>query len=338
MHHNWGLLENEWINCVSSGLVGREGCGGSGSGWQCSSLPDGFVSSSTIPSVNCCNRSGTLCCRLFDSFVCMQSPPDAQLASEETWSTTWTLGTTCSTKLSDWHVRLSHTLINTVDWPLLSSSPPPLLESPPPHTTPVTGDHLFVISGTCLVLSCFDVSDCHSPFSVMCIAFCADACLAQGHPVSLHSWDVICVFCDEKGVHWGYPCNHHLPDPFVRVIQEKRKNQCSFCEFLSCVSCIPSRTVYTERTYSHPQSGSGACGFMKRRGSCRAQDPAWVGIVGECQQWPWGRSWWLSSWKQRKTGRVHGWSISRRVDTTIYSRRWNHNEDSTSLLWINVLV
>ena len=51
----------------------------------------------------------------------------------------------------------------------------------------VTGDHLFVISATCPLLSCSDVSDCHSPFSVMCIALCSDHCLAQGQPVGLHS-------------------------------------------------------------------------------------------------------------------------------------------------------
>ena len=34
-----------------------------------------------------------------------------------------------------------------------------------------TGDHLFVISAICLVMSLFDVSVCHKPLSVMCIAF-----------------------------------------------------------------------------------------------------------------------------------------------------------------------
>ena len=51
----------------------------------------------------------------------------------------------------------------------------------------VTGDHLFVISATSLLFSCSDVSDCHRPFSTMCIALCCDNCLAQGQPVSLHS-------------------------------------------------------------------------------------------------------------------------------------------------------
>ena len=51
----------------------------------------------------------------------------------------------------------------------------------------VTGDQLFVISVTCPLLSCFDVSDCYSPFSVMRAAFCSDNCLARGQAVSLHS-------------------------------------------------------------------------------------------------------------------------------------------------------
>ena len=50
----------------------------------------------------------------------------------------------------------------------------------------VTGDHLFVISATCRLLSCSDASDCHRPFSTMCIAHCSDNFLAQGQRVSLH--------------------------------------------------------------------------------------------------------------------------------------------------------
>ena len=38
----------------------------------------------------------------------------------------------------------------------------------------VTGDHLFVISATCSVLSCFAVSDCEKHFSFMCIKICSD--------------------------------------------------------------------------------------------------------------------------------------------------------------------
>ena len=49
----------------------------------------------------------------------------------------------------------------------------------------VTGDHLFVISATCSVLSCFAVSDCHSPFSVICIAFCSDACWLKANQFAL---------------------------------------------------------------------------------------------------------------------------------------------------------
>ena len=50
-------------------------------------------------------------------------------------------------------------------------------------------------------LSCFavrNVRDCHNPFSVICKAFCADTCLAQGQPVSLHSRGVVGVLSEEK--------------------------------------------------------------------------------------------------------------------------------------------
>ena len=48
------------------------------------------------------------------------------------------------------------------------------------------------------------------------------------------------------------------------TIQEKRKIVTVFVgSCLVSVHSIPSRTVYTERTYSHPQSGSGACGLLK---------------------------------------------------------------------------
>ena len=57
----------------------------------------------------------------------------------------------------------------------------------PPAPGEVTDDHLFVIPVTYPVLSCSDVSDCHSPLHVMCTAFCSDNCLARGQPVSLHS-------------------------------------------------------------------------------------------------------------------------------------------------------
>ena len=51
-------------------------------------------------------------------------------------------------------------------------------------------------------LSCFavrEVRDCHSPFPVICTAFCDGVFLDQGQPVSFHSWDVIGVLSDEKG-------------------------------------------------------------------------------------------------------------------------------------------
>ena len=64
----------------------------------------------------------------------------------------------------------------------------------------VTGDHLLVISATCPLLSCSDVSDCHRPFSIMCGALCSDNFLAQSQLVSCTSCDLVCVSSDEKGI------------------------------------------------------------------------------------------------------------------------------------------
>ena len=65
----------------------------------------------------------------------------------------------------------------------------------------VTGDHPFVISATCSVLSCFAVSDCHSPFSVIFPAFCSDACwLKANQSVCTHEMSFVC-FVTEKGCH-----------------------------------------------------------------------------------------------------------------------------------------
>ena len=65
----------------------------------------------------------------------------------------------------------------------------------------VTGDHLFVMSVTCSVLSCFAVSDCRSPSSVICVAFCADACwLKANQSVFTHEMSFVC-FVMEKGFH-----------------------------------------------------------------------------------------------------------------------------------------
>ena len=51
---------------------------------------------------------------------------------------------------------------------------------------------------------------CERPFSVVCIAFCFDNCLAQRPPVSSTSCDLVCVHSDEKGSRWDYPCSHHI--------------------------------------------------------------------------------------------------------------------------------
>ena len=72
----------------------------------------------------------------------------------------------------------------------------------------------------------------------MCIAFCADACwLKANQSVCTHEMSLVC-FVTKKGVHSDYPCNHRLPDPFVRDDPEKRKNHYSFVD-----SCLVS-TVF----------------------------------------------------------------------------------------------
>ena len=53
-------------------------------------------------------------------------------------------------------------------------------------------------------LSCFavrDVRDCHSPFPVICVAFCADACwLKANQSVYTHEMSFVCVVT-KKGAH-----------------------------------------------------------------------------------------------------------------------------------------
>ena len=66
------------------------------------------------------------------------------------------------------------------------------------------------------------------------------------------------------------------------TIQDKRKNQYSFVG--SCLVSTVFRHVRStqKEQYQQPQSGGGALGFVtkkKRRGSCRAQGPAEVGIA-----------------------------------------------------------
>ena len=39
--------------------------------------------------------------------------------------------------------------------------------------------------------------------------------------------------------------------------------------------------------------------------------------------------------KQRKAGRIYGWTIPRRVDRSKYSMKWDHNEDS---YWLDLTV
>ena len=51
------------------------------------------------------------------------------------------------------------------------------------------------------------------------------------------------VHSDEKGAHWDYPCNYHLPDFFVSDDPEKRKNHYSFvgsCPVSAVFRHVPS--------------------------------------------------------------------------------------------------
>ena len=70
------------------------------------------------------------------------------------------------------------------------------------------------------------------------------------------SCHLVCLLSDEKGSRWDYPCSHHIFLTSVSETIQDRRNSLQFCGFLSCVNCISSRTVYTERTYQQPQSGS----------------------------------------------------------------------------------
>ena len=58
----------------------------------------------------------------------------------------------------------------------------------------VTGDHLFVISTTCPLFPCLDVSDCHGPLSTMCIALCSDNfSLKANQSEALHVTLFVCL-------------------------------------------------------------------------------------------------------------------------------------------------
>ena len=85
------------------------------------------------------------------------------------------------------------------------------------------------------LVSCFAVSDCHSPFSIICKALCSDSCwLKANQSVSTHEMSVVC-FVTEKRSHWDYPWNHHLPDLLSETIQEKRKNHHNLWYLVWCL-------------------------------------------------------------------------------------------------------
>ena len=72
-------------------------------------------------------------------------------------------------------------------------------------------------------------------------------------------------FGTKKRSHWDCPCCHHLLDPDVRDDPREDQESLHVCGFLSGVYCIPSRTVYTGRTYQHPLSGSRAWDLIAKK-------------------------------------------------------------------------
>ena len=64
----------------------------------------------------------------------------------------------------------------------------------------VSGDHIFVMSATCSVLSCFAVSDCHSLLTAIRVACCSDAFwLKAKKSVCTHEMSLVCCVT-KKGV------------------------------------------------------------------------------------------------------------------------------------------
>ena len=120
----------------------------------------------------------------------------------------------------------------------------------------VTGDHLFVISATCLVLSCFDVSNCHKPLSVMCLALCSDACwLKANQSVCTHEMS-LCVLCDGTGISLRGSDFGTIGDPLhpaARCINDTWKRQLVTRSGLPRLRCCVCHLHY-KRAVSAPAS------------------------------------------------------------------------------------
>ena len=182
----------------------------------------------------------------------------------------------------------------------------------------------------------------------------------QQHFVLLTFWlkvnQFVCISCDfvcvsrvfletNKGSHWYYPWkSSYLPDFVVVRNDPRQKWFLQFCGFLSSVNCFSSRTVFTEKEHDNNRK------VVAERGCCMVKEEdlvvnkvprKWVLLEdfnNPNDEWLWGRFWWFPIRKQKWIKRIIGWSISRRVDIWLFSRKWNHNTNSTTFWWVNILV
>ena len=148
----------------------------------------------------------------------------------------------------------------------------------------MTGNHLFVISATCSVFSCFAVSDCLASFQSFVQHFVL--VFVGSRPTSqfcTHEMSFVCFVTDKGSSLRLFLAIIIFLTLLSVTIQEERKNHYSFCGFLSSVCCIPSRTVHRERTVSTATKWQRSVWFCclrrTRRGSCRAQVPR---VSGYC--------------------------------------------------------
>ena len=123
----------------------------------------------------------------------------------------------------------------------------------------------------------------------MCITLCSDnVWLKANQSVCTHEMSSVCLVT-EKGLHWDYPCCHHIIlTSLSQTIEERRKNHTVFVG--SCLVSTVShhvRSTQKERIHIHKVVAELVVS-LRWRGSCREQDFVWVGIVGDihqCQRW-----------------------------------------------------
>ena len=143
-----------------------------------------------------------------------------------------------------------------------------------PSRLPVTGFQLLAISATCSSLSHSD-----RPLSVMCFALCFDNCSAQGQPVSLHFMCPYLCFWWLKSDLDDIFCSHHV---FLNSSSEKFQDQQNSCSFAGSsplsVEFRHVRSTREEHVNNHNVVAERVVELFSG-GSCRAQDPMWVGLV-----------------------------------------------------------